>query len=343
MKVAMYYGNADVRIEEAPRPEIKKGELLLKITDSGICGTDIVEWYRKSKIPLVLGHEIVGRIAEIGEGLEGFTIGERVAASHHVPCGECHYCMMDHESACDLLRKTGFYPGGFSEFVRIPSINIEKKGIYKIPAKVTSEEATFIEPLACAIRGQRSSGYKKGQDLLIIGSGISGLLHLKLAKSKNFGKIITTDINRFRLDAAKKYGAGLTIDAEEDVPKKVEEFLGKKADLVILCASAKSAFKQTLQSVDKGGTVLIFASAEEKGKLDLDINKFFWRNEMTITSSYAANPSEHREALRMIEEGAVDVKDMITHTLPLKDIQKGFDLVREAKESIKVIIKPQEE
>jgi L-iditol 2-dehydrogenase len=169
----MYYANNDVRVEERPRPKIGPGELLMRVMASGICGTDVVEWYRRSRVPLVLGHEIAGEILEIGKGIDKYRVGERISCSHHVPCLRCHYCLMDHHSVCDTLRKTSFDPGGFSEFLRVPAINVEK-GLYRLPDDVSFEEATFIEPLACAIRGQRLAGYRRGQDILVIGSGISG-------------------------------------------------------------------------------------------------------------------------------------------------------------------------
>ena len=333
MRVAMYYANNDVRVEEAPKPKIGKGELLVKVMASGICGTDVVEWYRRDKVPLVLGHEIAGEIVEVGAGVTGYRSGDRISASHHVPCGMCHYCEMDHHSVCDTLRKTKFYPGGFSEFVRLPEINIEKQGVYKIPDSVSYEEATFTEPLACAIRGQRSGGYKKGQSLLVIGSGISGLLHIQLAKTKGFGKILATDINEHRLKAALKFGADKVVHAKDFKEEK-------SADFVILCTGAKSAFEQAFKAVDKGGTILVFASAGEGYKYPLPINEFFWRNEVTVTSSYAANPEEHLAALELIRNKKINVKDMITHRFGLGDIQKGFKLVTDAKESIKVIIEP---
>ncbi|MBU1887832.1 MAG: alcohol dehydrogenase catalytic domain-containing protein [Candidatus Omnitrophica bacterium] len=332
MRVGMYYSNHDVRVEEMPRPKIGSGELLVRVEASGVCGTDVVEWYRRDKVPLVLGHEIAGEIVESGEGVSQHRIGGRISASHHVPCGECHYCLMDHHSVCDTLRKTKFYPGGFSEFLRLPAINVEK-GVYKIPDNVSYEEATFTEPLGCAIRGQRLAGYKKGQRLLVIGSGISGLLHIQLAKSERFGKIIATDINDYRLKKAIEFGADQAINAKD--------FKGEKtAYLVILCAGAKSAFEQALKAVDRGGTILVFASAGEGAKLELPINEFFWKNEVTLLSSYAANPKEHLDSLELIKERKINVKDMITHRFRLKDIQKGFKLVAEAGESIKVIIEP---
>lgn len=342
MRVGMYYKNDDVRVEEKAVPKIGKGEILLRVMASGICGTDVVEWYRRNRVPLVLGHEIAGEIADLGEGVEDYKIGDRISASHHVPCGNCRYCLKDHHSVCDMLRTTNFDPGGFSEFLRIPALNVEK-GIYRLPEDVSFEEATFIEPLACTLRGQRLAGYKEGDTLLVIGSGISGLLHIKLAKSRGFGSIVATDIDGYRLKAASRFGADLVLNAKEDIPKRIKDFNdGRSADLVILCTGARPAIEQALNSVDRGGTVLFFASTEEDLEFSLSVNKFFWKNEITLVSSYAANPQEHRDALRLIHDKKVNVKDMITHRFGLDEIQKGFDLVSKPRSSIKVIIKPQE-
>ncbi len=336
----MYYANNDVRVEEVPRPAIGQGDVLVKVMASGICGTDVVEWYRRDRVPLVLGHEIAGDVAEVGEGVSQYKIGDRISASHHVPCGECHYCAMDHHSVCDTLRKTNFDPGGFAEFLRLPAVNVEK-GVYRLPERLSYEEGTFIEPLACAVRGQRLAGFKSGQTVLIIGSGISGLLHIQLARMRSFGKIIATDINEYRRKQAIRFGADFSIHAEEDVPARVKEFnRGRLADFVILCSAARDAFQQAFKSVDRGGVILVFASAEEGFQFPVRINDFFWKNEVTVTSSYAANPEEHRMALDLISRKKVNVKDMITHRFGLEDIQKGFDLVAEAKGSIKVIIDP---
>lgn len=338
----MYYSNNDVRVEEKPKPKIGPGELLVKVMASGICGTDVVEWYRRDRVPLVLGHEIAGEVVGTGDGVKRYKVGDRISASHHVPCNTCHYCLMGHHTVCDTLRKTSFDPGGFAEFLRIPAINVEKEGVYLLPKEVSFEEATFIEPLACVLRSQAQAGYKKGQTVLIIGSGISGLLHIQLAKARSFGKIIATDINDYRLKMASKFGADLVINAKENIPEKVKEFNGGRlADLVILCTGAKPAIEQALKSVGRGGTILFFASTEEGVAFSLSINEFFWKNEVTLISSYAANPKEHMDALELIRSKKVGVKDMVTHRLGLGDIQKGFKLVAEAKESLKVIIEPQ--
>ncbi len=322
----MYYSNSDVRVEERPAPKIGEGELLIKVWASGICGTDVMEWYRINRVPLVLGHEIAGEIVEVGLGVKKYKKGQRIACSHHVPCGECHYCRMGHETVCETLRKTNFDPGGFSEYVRLPKINVEK-GVYLLPDNVAYEEATFVEPLACVLRGQRSAGIKKGHTVLVIGCGMSGLLHIQMAKINGASKVFATDIMDSKLKAAKDFGAD-----EVDV---------RLADIVILCASAPAAIERALRSVDRGGVVLFFAAANKDTKIPLDINEIFWRNEITLTSSYAASPEEHLEALKLISSRKVNVKDMITHRFGLTEAGKGFKLVAEGKESIKIIIEPQ--
>jgi L-iditol 2-dehydrogenase len=139
-----------------------------------------MEWYRIKKAPLVLGHEITGEVVDVGEGIEDFRVGDRLFSSHHVPCGKCRYCAAGHQSVCDLLRTTHFDPGGFAEYIRVPKINVEL-GTLKIPDSMTFDEGSFIEPLACVVRAQRFARLAAGQTVLVIGSGISGLLHIQLA------------------------------------------------------------------------------------------------------------------------------------------------------------------
>lgn len=342
MRAAVYYSNSDIRIEERPKPEIGDGEILVKVEAAGICGTDCLEWYRKDRVPLILGHEIAGTIASVGKGINRYRPGDRISASHHVPCGECRFCRSGHETVCELLRKTNFDPGGFSEFVRIPKINVDKLGIYTIPKNVSFEEATFIEPLACVVRGQRLAGFKKEKSILVVGSGISGLLHIKLARANGAKFIAATDINDFRLKAAARSGADLALNAKEYTPEKFRAANGGYlADLVVVCSGAKGAFEQALRSVERGGTVLIFAAADKAALLPVPTNDIFWRNEVTVLSSYAGSPADHVEALGKIDSKKVVVCDMITDRFGLADTVKGFKLAAEAGESLKVIIEPQ--
>src|SRR5262245_18480528 len=234
MRVAMYYNNRDVRLEELPAPKIGAGELLVRIRASGICGSDLMEWYRIKKAPLVLGHEITGEVADVGDGVRNFRVGDRVFASHHVPCGKCRYCLAGHQSVCDLLRTTHFDPGGFAEYIRVPEI-IVKLGTLRIPDTMTFDEGSFIEPLACVVRAQRFGGIGAGQTILVIGSGISGLLHIQLARALGAARIIATDISEYRLNAAMRFGADAVIHGAEYVPARLRDLNdGRPVDRVIV-------------------------------------------------------------------------------------------------------------
>ncbi len=337
----MYYNNQDIRLEEMPMPKIGFGELLVRVEACGICGSDVMEWYRVKRAPLVLGHEIAGEIVKVGEGVERYKNGQRITASHHVPCNTCHYCLTGHHTVCETLRRTNFDPGGFAEYVRLPAINVDR-GVYPLPDSVSFEEGTFTEPLACVLRGQRIAQMQPGLSVLVIGSGITGLLHIQLARAMGAGKIVATDVNEYRLKAALKFGADATFYASEEIPGRVREVNdGMLADRVIVCTSASSAIIQALKSVERGGTVLFFAPTEQGITVPLSLNELFWRNEVTLTSSYAGSPSDHVAALKLIRSHTIDVKEMITHKLGLADTSLGFQLVANPKDSIKVIIEPQ--
>jgi L-iditol 2-dehydrogenase len=339
MRVAMYYNNRDVRLEEIPVPAIGAGELLVRIRASGICGSDLMEWYRVKKAPLVLGHEIAGEIAEVGAGVEGCAAGARVFVSHHVPCMRCRYCRRGHHSVCDTLRQTHFDPGGFSEFVRVPQPNVEW-GTLVLPAELSFEEGTFIEPLGCVVRGQRFARLESDQTALVIGSGISGLLHVQLARTRG-ARVVATDISPYHLRAAQELGAHATIWAGDDVPARLKELNeGRLADLVIVCTGAISGVHQALQSVERGGSLLFFAPTAEGACVPLPLFEY-WRNEISVLTTYAASPEDLRESMELIRTRRVRVREMITHRLSLAETQRGFALMTPGQESIKVIIEPQ--
>ena len=160
MKVAVYYRNDDIRIEERPIPSISPDEILVKMKACGICGTDVMEWYRIKKAPRILGHEMTGEIIDIGNNVEGFRKGDRVFVSHHVPCYRCHHCLQGKYTACESLHSGNYDPGGFSEFIRVPENNV-RYGTFLLPDGLTYEDGAMIEPLACAIAGQNLLGLKE--------------------------------------------------------------------------------------------------------------------------------------------------------------------------------------
>lgn len=341
MRVAMYYSNKDIRVEEMPTPKIGPGELLLRVEASGICGSDVMEWYRIKRAPLVLGHEIAGEVAKVGEGVDRYKQGDRIAASHHVPCNTCRYCLRGHDTVCDTLRRTNFDPGGFSEYVRLPAINVDR-GVYPIPDEVSFDEATFTEPLACVLRAQRIAGLQPGETVLVIGSGIAGLLHIQLARAMGAGRIVATDIGEARLEAASAFGAGAVIHAGKDIPSELRRVNdGWLADKVFVCTGAETANLQALESVERGGTVLFFAPTDPGVTLPIAVNELFFRNDITLTTSYAGSPADHMTAMELIRAGRVNAKKMITNRFGLSETSQGFQLVAEAQRSIKVIVEPQ--
>ena len=339
MRVAMYYNNRDVRVEEIPTPKIGPGEVLVKVLESGICGSDVMEWYRVKKAPRVLGHEITGEIVEVGKGVTEYAIGDRVFVSHHVPCNTCRYCLKGYHTLCDTLRSTNFDPGGFAEYLRVPLINMDR-GLFVLPGEMSLEEGVFIEPLACVLRGQRFSSLTPGQTVLVIGSGISGLLHIALARASGAGRIIATDISEYRLKAAKQFGADEALDGREDVPSRLRQILGDHGvDLTIVCAGAPPAYNQALDSTDRGGKILCFAPLEPGLSFAFPFFEF-WNDGITLLSTYGGSPVDITGAIELIRARRLPVREMITHRLPLAESSLGFRLVAEAKESIKVIIEP---
>jgi L-iditol 2-dehydrogenase len=335
VKAAVWYNNSDIRIEEMPRPVPGPGEVLIQVISCGICGSDVVEWYRLPRAPLVLGHEVGGRVVETGESVKGFKPEDRVFAAPKVSCMTCRYCRNGYFPVCTEIQER--LPGGFSEYVLVPKALVEK-GLYLLPNAISYDQATFIEPLACVVRAQRLAGVEKGRSVMVVGCGVSGLLHVRLAKSK--GCFVTAvDINEKRLGFAKNIGADACRRAQGLNCKTNTG--DEKVDVVILCAAAVSAVELAWNCVDKGGAVVFFAVPGPDEKVVVPINKF-WTREIRILTSYYCGPPDIREAMGLIETGVIQVDALITHRLPLTDIAKGFALMQAAGDSLKVIIRPNE-
>ena len=376
MKVSYWYNNQDIRMEEVPTPKPGPREMLVKVISCGICGSDVVEWYRLPRAPLVQGHEIGAEVVALGNSVSKYKIEDRVFIAPKVPCLKCFYCKNGHYPQCSEVKER--LPGGFAEYILVPEFLVER-GTHLLPENITYDQSTFIEPLACVVRAQRLAGVhpvrdngcsanpdggikptqsetsrsnlrqesgafsnevKKGQSVLVIGCGTSGLLNVKLAKARGC-KVIAADINKVKLEFALLMGADAIIDAVNNVPERLVEENGKKADVVFLCASATSAVRQAWGCVDKGGVIVLFAVPGPDKKVVVPINDF-WMEEITIITSYYCGPPDITEAMKLIESGKIVVDDLITHRLPLTDIAYGFQLVLDGRESIKVIIKPNE-
>ncbi|MEW6104446.1 MAG: alcohol dehydrogenase catalytic domain-containing protein [bacterium] len=319
MKTGVYYSNNDIRIEERDIPKINDGEILMKTRACGICGTDLLEWYRKPKAPIILGHEACGEIVESKS--KDYKQGMRIFASHHIPCNKCYYCLNGHHTSCEMLQVTNYDPGGFSEYIRLSRMNVDF-GIYPLSDDISFEEGTLIEPLACVIRAQNLAKLEFKKSLLVIGCGVSGLLHIALAKMKGLF-VAGMDINEYRLNFAKKFKADTKFSSE------------KKFDCVILCSGNASAIDRAFSSIDRGGIIVFFAVPSPSENVYFPITNL-WRNEITIITSYGAAPKDLQDALKVIK--MIGVKEMITHRFHLSKIQDGFSVVQQQGESIKVII-----
>lgn len=342
MRVAVYHNNADIRLEDRPVPAAGPGELLVRIRASGICGSDVMEWYRVPKAPIVLGHEVAGDVAEVGEGVTAWSVGDRVVVSHHVPCNTCAECLSGNHTACHTLHTTNFDPGGFSEYVRVPALQTDR-GVLRLPGTVTYEEASFVEPLGCVVRAQTRAGVRPGSTVLVVGSGISGVLHIRLAAALGAGRVIATDVSPYRLDWARRVGATAAFDAVEAgdrLPELVREANGGRlADLVLLCTGAPSAIAQSLGCLESGATYVFFAPPPPGEPYPMPVAEL-WRREVTVRTAYGAAPADLAMALDLIGTKRVRVDDLVTHRLPLDRIAEGFKLVSDASESVKVVVEP---
>lgn len=338
-RVAVYRSNRDIRVDTLPTPSIGPGELLLAVHASGICGSDLMEWYRLPRAPAVLGHEVAGRVVAVADGADGFAAGDRVVATHHVPCGTCRYCVRGRETVCEMLRRTEFDPGGFAELIRLPAANV-RTGVLKLPPHVSDDAGSMVEPLGCVLRAQRKAGVGSGESVLIIGAGVSGSLHLLAARARSASPIFATDVQPERRDFASRLGADRVFDASGDVAEQIRAEQGRGVDHAIVCTGAPAAIATALAAVDQGGTVCFFAPMAPGECYPLPFNGVFWQRDVTLTSSYGSAPRDLQEALELIASGRAEVDRLVTHRLPLSQIQAGFEQMVRGGDSLKIIIDP---
>ena len=335
MRTAVWYNNRDIRIEDAPTPRPGPGELLVRVHACGICGSDVVEWYRLPRAPLVPGHEMGGEVVEAGPSVRDWQRGDRVFVAPKVPCLQCRYCTRGQYPVCSNVPER--LPGALAEYVLVPEALV-RGGTYRLPDSLSYDQATFVEPLACAVRAQRLAGVEGGQTVLVTGCGMSGMLHIKLALRAGCS-VAATDLNPARLLAAEKQGVRTAIAAGEDVPGQLMSAHGHLADVVLLCTGALPAVEQAWESVDKGGAVVFFAVPGPDRQVTVPVNRF-WTREIRVLTSYYCGPDDIRDAIEILATGRIDVRDMITNRLPLEKTAEAFRLVQQGGESLKVIVHP---
>jgi len=334
----MYYSLDDVRYEDMPVPKIGPEEILVEMKACGICGSDLMDWYLKCRAPLVLGHEPAGIVAEVGDKVEDFKPGDRVFVHHHVACLTCHYCVRGAFTMCERFGRTHIHPGGFAEYFRVPASNLQIDTL-KIPDHLSFEEATLTEPTACCIRALNKCHIQPGDTIAIIGDGPSGIIHVMLSRKLGAGQIIVSGHHRYRLEAAKRVGANLTIDPRsEDLAEGVKEATsGKGADIVIVTAPNIEALSTGMNVCRRGGTVCVFSSTPPTEHTQIKPYRLFF-SEINIIPSYSASHIETRMALNLISSGRIETKELITHRFPLSRTGDAFKTAAKSKECLKVIV-----
>ncbi len=345
MRVAKLYHFDDIRIEDLPIPEIGATAALIKTKACGICSGDVMPWYIEKKAPLVIGHEPVGEIVELGKELGGASyssrelqIGDRVFVHHHAPCLHCRHCQRGDYVQCETWRKTRIEPGGVSEYIVIPEENLRNDTL-ELPEGMSYEDGTLIEPTACVVKSLGRSAIKHGDTVLIIGLGVMGQIHVLLARARGAGKVIGADMVPFRLRRALELGADSVINVTtEKLQEEVADLTsGFMANIVISGPNSAKAMIQALGAVSRGGTVVLFTPAQPGETLNLHPNELYFRD-INLVTSYSCGPEDTREALRYIESGVVTAEKLVTHRFPIDRTEEAFRLTAQARDSLKCLI-----
>ncbi|HHF98036.1 MAG TPA: alcohol dehydrogenase [Candidatus Aerophobetes bacterium] len=338
MKVAEYHGFNDIRIADYPVPEIGKGEILIKTKVCGVCGSDLLEWYRKQKKTPFFGHEVSGVVEKVGEEVKNVKVGDRVFVNHHVPCFTCHWCRRGSYTMCPVYRRTDFYPGGFAEYIKVPEINV-RNGVIKLSSDVSFKDASLIEPIACCLRGLKKAGIKVGDTVLIIGAGFTGLSHLQLAKMMGAGLVGVCDFFDFKLEKAKLLGADFVINpSKENVKEKLYSVNeGRGADIVVVTPSSVKAIQDAIEYLDKGSTLYLFGPTSPEDYISILPYRFFF-SEISLITSYSSSPIEDNAVYRLIKEKKINTEELITHRFLFDEIAEAVRVARRAEDSLKVIV-----
>lgn len=346
MQAAVYRGQGQVRIENVPVPEIGPGELLIRVHTCGICGTDLKKISTGShSAPRIFGHETSGVVAAVGRGVDGFQVGDRVMAFHHIPCGDCYYCHHKVFAQCPVYKcvgtTAGFEPsgGGFAEYVRVMDW-IVRRGVVRIPDRVSFEQASFVEPVNTCMKGIESLGLQPGETLLVMGQGPIGILLAILAKRAG-ACVITSDLFPQRLTIATAFGLVDTLDASQVDPVEVvrKRTDGRGADAVIVAAAVNTLMQRALDAARPGGRVLLFAqtvrgeAAFEPASICVD--------EKTMLGSYSASVDLQEDSVRFVFGGEAQLERLISHRFALADAVAALELAAHPQpDSMKVVIQP---
>jgi len=345
MNAVVYYGENDLRYQELPKPCVQPGGILVKVKACSLCGSDlrtIRHGHASINEPRVLGHETVGVVEEIGEGVTGFQIGDRVAITPGIGCGECSYCKSDYQNMC-YTRKTisQHYDGGFAEYVSVPASALKTGNINFIPDGVGFIEASLAEPLATVLNGQEALQIQKGDAVVVIGAGPIGVLHCMAARAAGAGKVILVNRSAGRLESAKQFNFDAYIDlsAVDGVATVKELTDGKGANVVIVAAGSKDALTCGLKMAAKMGKVCMFAGLPKSSpEVSIDVNDLHYR-QVSLHGAFSSAPRHNRMALELIASGKMQPQKLITHLVSLEKMMEGVEAA-EKRAALRVVTSP---
>lgn len=346
MKAATFYAPGDIRLEDVPEPQVSAGEVKIRVRNCSTCGTDVKIFHSghpNMTPPQVMGHEIAGEIVAVGDGVEGWTVGDRVQVIAAIPDGTCPDCLAGRLSVCPHQLSMGYqFPGGFAEYMIVPNNVLRVDGLNRIPEGLSFAEASLAEPLACVLNGQELARVGAGDTVVVVGSGPIGCLHVRLARARGAARVILIDLNGARLaEAAELVKPDLAIDSSSTDPiaAVLEATGGRGADVVITAAASGIAQEQGLQMLARQGRLSLFGGLpKDRPNITVDSNLVHYR-ELTIVGVNGSSPLQNKRALELIASGAVPVDDLITHRLPLDRVLDAIDIVAKG-EAIKVTIEP---
>ena len=348
MQAAVYRGINDVRVETVPVPEIGTGEVLVRIDTCGICGTDLKKIHSGSHdAPRIFGHEMSGTVARVGEGVAGFSVGDRVMAYHHIPCGECYYCRKLTFAQCEIYKKVGctagFSPsgGGFAEYIRVMDW-IVRRGLVKIPDEIPFEQAAFLEPVNTCYKAIQLLGLQADETVLVIGQGPIGILLAALAV-RTGTTVLTSDLYAGRHAVAATFGLKHPIDARSDVVAAAKAATeGRGADVALVAVGGNALIQLAMDSIRPGGRVMLFASTQH-GEAPFD-PAAVCMDEKTLMGSYSSSVAIQDEVTEMVFNGyrsGFDLTRLISHRFSLEDAVAAIDLASHPQpDSLKIVIQP---
>jgi L-iditol 2-dehydrogenase len=318
-----------------------EGDILVKMKACGICGSDLEKIYGQYGMTSArLGHEPSGIVLAIGNKVKGIKIGDRVFVHHHVSCNSCHYCRHGNNTMCEYYQKSNIDPCGFSDKFIVPAWNVERGGVLRLPDRLTYEQASLIEPLACCLRALHKIPFQKGDDLVIFGAGPAGIMLLTLAKLAGAGKIFVVDINHFRLEFSRKFNSDTYfLNAQTENYSKIikDNTNNRGVDVSIVATSSLTALSNAFEITRKGGYIILFGVPSKDSQFPLEASKLY-SNELSIIPSYAASELETNEALNLLAERKINLDFLITHKYTLEQSPNAFFCAHLAKDCMKVII-----